>query len=112
MIEDNLASMAQLARINHIKVVLSSVLPAYDYPWKKGMHPAGKIVELNKWIKKYCQKNGYVYLDYYTHLVDDTGGMKARFSKDGVHPNLAGYQVMEPLAVQAIKKALGKKTAE
>lgn len=106
MIEDNLASMAQLAQVNDIQVVLSSVLPAYDYPWKKGIYLAKEIVELNRWIKDYCNIRGYVYLDYYSHLVDNKGGMKANLSKDGVHPNLAGYKVMEPLAVKAIEKAL------
>jgi lysophospholipase L1-like esterase len=109
MVEDNLASMAQLARANHIKVVLSSVLPAYDYPWRKGTYPAQKIVELNKWIRHYCEQNGYIYLNYYPHLADDRGGMQADYSKDGVHPNLAGYRVMEPLAVAAVKKALHAK---
>ncbi len=108
MIEDNLASMSELAEANGIKVVLSSVLPAYDYPWKPGVHPAEKIVTLNKWIKKYAQKNGFVYLDYYPKLVDNRGGMKSEYSKDGVHPNLAGYQIMEPMAVKAIREALNK----
>lgn len=108
MIEDNLMSMAQLAKANNIKVILSSVLPAYDYPWKKGMQPAPKIVKLNKWIKDYCDHNDFIYLDYYPHLVDDRGGMKDEYSKDGVHPNLAGYKIMEPLVVEAINKALGE----
>ena len=34
MIEDNLASMTEIAKANGIRVVLSSVLPVYDYPWK------------------------------------------------------------------------------
>jgi lysophospholipase L1-like esterase len=106
MIEDNLASMAQLAQANGIKVVLSSVLPVYDYPWKKGTYPAKKIVTLNQWIKNYCEQNNDVYLDYYSHLVDNRGGMKAADSKDGVHPNLAGYKIMEPLVVKAIDEAL------
>lgn len=109
MIEDNLASMCDLAKANGIRVVLSSVLPAYDYPWKPGLQPAQKIVTLNKWIKQYAAENGYVYLDYYSSLVDDRGGMKAAYSKDGVHPNKAGYEVMEPLAVKAINLALSKK---
>jgi len=108
MIEDNLASMAELAKMNGIKVILCSILPAYDYPWKPGTYPAEKIKELNKWIADYARLKGFVYLDYYSSLVDDRGGMKQGDSKDGVHPNLAGYQIMEPLAVSAIGQALNQ----
>ena len=109
MIENNLASMCQLAQINHIKVVLSSVLPASKYPWRPGIHPAEKIVRLNKWMEKYARENGYTYLNYYPHLVNNVGGMQKRYAIDGwVHPNLAGYKVMDKYAVKAIQRALNK----
>src|ERR1035437_2076887 len=66
MIDDNLASMADLAKASGIRVVLASVLPAADYPWKQGLEPAEKIVTLNAWIKNYCDKKGFTYLDYFT----------------------------------------------
>lgn len=106
MIEDNLMSMADLAKANGIKVVLASVLPAYDYPWRPGKHPAPKIDALNAWIKSYCEREGYVYLDYYSAMVDERPGMRAELSADGVHPNKAGYAIMTPLAEKAIAQAL------
>ncbi len=109
MIMDNMISMAELAKANNIKVVLSSVLPAFDYPWKPGMEPAPKIVKLNEMIKKYADANGIVYLDYFSSMVDERNGLKKELSSDGVHPNEAGYLIMEPLAEQAIKKALSQK---
>lgn len=109
MIEDNIASMAQLAKVNNIRVVLSSVLPAYDYPWKPGLNPAEKIVTLNTWIKEYAEKNDMVYLDYFSAMVDERKGLKTEYSKDGVHPTKEGYLVMEPLAEKAITKALAQK---
>jgi lysophospholipase L1-like esterase len=105
-IEQNLQSMAELARVNKIRVVLSSVLPAFDYPWRPGLQPAVKIFELNRWIAAYCAKNDLVYLDYYAAVVDGRRGMRAEYSFDGVHPNSAGYAVMEPLAEKAIRRAL------
>ncbi|MGQ8336962.1 SGNH/GDSL hydrolase family protein [Sunxiuqinia sp. A32] len=108
MIADNIFSMAELAKANGIKVILCSVLPAFDYPWKPGLEPAPKIVELNKMIKKYAEKNDCIYLDYFSAMVDDRLGMKAEYSGDGVHPNKEGYQVMMPLCDAAIKKALKK----
>lgn len=109
MILDNLISMAELAKANNIKVVLSSVLPAFDYPWKPGLEPAPKIIKLNEMIKNYAEKNNIVYLDYFSSMVDERNGLKKELSGDGVHPNLAGYKIMEPLAEAAIKMALKKK---
>ena len=109
MIEDNLASMAELARSNGIRVVLSSVLPVYDYPWKPGLQPAPKIVALNKWMKEYAARNGDVYLDYHTAMADERQGLRREYSEDGVHPNAAGYRVMAPLAEHAIAEALRRR---
>ena len=106
MIEGNLASMTELAQANGIRVVLSSVLPVFDYPWKPGLEPAPKIVALNAWIRNYATAHGAIYLDYYTAVADERGGMRSNLSTDGVHPNEAGYRVMAPLAEQAIARAL------
>lgn len=108
MIEDNIASMTELALANNIKVVLSSVLPVYDYPWKKGLEPANKIIALNTWIKTYCSKKHIVYLDYFSSMVDGRNGLKSELTSDGVHPTLAGYLIMEPLVKKAIQQALSK----
>jgi lysophospholipase L1-like esterase len=106
MILDNLISMAELARANNIHVILSSVLPVFDYPWKPGLEPAEKIVALNKMIKNYADKNGMTYLDYFTAMVDERKGLKNEYTTDGVHPNKVGYSIMAPLAEEAIKIAL------
>lgn len=108
MIEDNLASMAELATSNGIKVVLSSVLPVYDYKWRPGLEPAPKIVALNEWMKAYARRRGLVYLDYHTPMADERQGLRAELSPDGVHPNEAGYRLMAPLAERAIRRAIGK----
>ena len=109
MIEDNLASMADLAKANGIKPILCSILPVFDYPWKPGLKPYDRIITINKWIKDYATTHGMLYLDFYSFMVDDRPGTKAEYSKDGVHPNMAGYKVMEPLVEAAIAKALKMK---
>jgi lysophospholipase L1-like esterase len=102
----NIVSMAQLAKINKIKVVLSSVLPAYDFPWRSGLQPADKIVRLNVMIKSYCVANNIVYVDYYSKMADERKGLDKKFTEDGVHPNIVGYKIMEPLIQDAIRRAL------
>ncbi len=106
MIEDNLASMVDLAKASDIRVVLSSVLPVYDYPWRPGLEPAPKIVALNAWMKTYAARVGAVYLDYHTAMKDERDGLRRELGDDGVHPNEAGYRVMAPLAERAIAEAL------
>lgn len=106
MIEDNLMSMTEIAKANGIRVVLASVLPAFDYPWKPGLTPAPKIVALNAWMKDYAAKSGAVYLDYHSAMADERQGLRADLTSDGVHPTEAGYRVMAPLADAAIAEAL------
>lgn len=106
MIMNNIKSMSEIAKANDIKVVLASVLPAYDFPWRPGMEPAPKVVKLNKMLKQYSKKQGFVYLDYFTPMADKRNALKAGLGDDGVHPNLEGYQIMAPLANAAIAEAL------
>ena len=106
MIADNLMSMTEIAKANGIRVVLSSVLPAYDFPWRRGIGPAPKVVALNAWMKCYAAQAGVVYLDYYAKMVDARGGLSPEMASDGVHPTEAGYRIMAPLAEAAIQEAL------
>ena len=101
-----IVAMAQLAQENHIKVVLCSVLPVYDFPWNHGIQPAEKVVQLNNMISAYCMKQNVPYVDYYTKMVDDRKGLRSIYTYDGVHPLKAGYKIMEPLVKNAIKKTL------
>jgi lysophospholipase L1-like esterase len=104
--EGNLESMVELARANKIRPVLCSVLPSTDFWWHKGLQPASKIKALNEWIKMYAAKNDIVYVDYYSAMVNEEGGLKKELSPDGVHPNAAGYAIMAPLAESGIAEAL------
>ena len=102
----NLASMAELARAANIKVVLSSVLPANAFPWRPAIKPAEKVKALNAMIKAYAEKHHMVYLDYYTPMVNSEAGLSPNLAKDGVHPTLEGYKIMEPMAMKAIEAAM------
>jgi lysophospholipase L1-like esterase len=105
-IEGYFASLCELARENNLRVVLSSILPVVDYPWRPGMQPAPRIAGLNKWLQDYARKNKLIFLDYFSSMADDKGAMKKSLSEDGVHPNAAGYAIMAPLADKAIESAL------
>ena len=109
-IEANYASLAELAALHQIRVVFSSVLPVHNYTPQSqelfAQRSPAKILELNRWLKNYCEKNGHVYLDYFSALVDDKGLLKKDLAEDGLHPNKAGYKIMAPLAESAITQAL------
>ncbi|MGM9759674.1 MAG: SGNH/GDSL hydrolase family protein [Parabacteroides sp.] len=102
----NIVSMAELAKANRIQVILCSVMPAYEFPWRKGLEPAEKIVRLNEMIRAYAEANQLEYVDYHTALKDERNGLPEKYSKDGVHPTLEGYKVMEELVQQAIQRVV------
>jgi lysophospholipase L1-like esterase len=111
-IEANYASMAELARANNIRVVFSSVLPVHNYtPQSQNLfaqRSPEKILGLNRWLKSYVAAHpDCLYLDYYSAMVDDKGLLKRELAADGLHPNVAGYKIMAPLAEAAIHNALG-----
>jgi len=115
-IEDNLASMAELAYANNVRVVFASLLPVSDYEQRDGKpivqtvrRPPAQILALNEWMKSYAAAHGSTYLDYHTAMADEKGFLKAELSEDGLHPNAKGYEVMAPLAERAIAAALKKK---
>jgi lysophospholipase L1-like esterase len=116
-IEGNLASMAELARTNKIRVVLASVLPVSNYGHDRQGNPLDmrinrppeKILQLNAWIKKYAAEKRHTYLDYFSAMVDAQGLLQPDLSEDGLHPNAKGYAVMSPLAEAAIRSAIKKR---
>jgi lysophospholipase L1-like esterase len=111
-IEGNIQSMAELAKANGIKVVLSSITPTSAYHAagnatpQTTLRPMARITAINDWMKKYAAANGHVYLDYFSAMTDATGLMKTDLTADDLHPNAAGYAIMAPLAQAAIDKAL------
>jgi lysophospholipase L1-like esterase len=111
-IEANYASMAELARAHQIHLVFSSLLPVHNYtPQSQDLfaqRSPKKILELNRWLKAYCEANGLVYLDYFSAMVDDKGLLKRDLADDGLHPNAAGYRLMAPRAQAAIDKAVAQ----
>jgi lysophospholipase L1-like esterase len=112
-IESNYASMADLARANHIAVVFSSITPVSDYTERShrffAERPIEKIQQLNVWLKDYARGHGEIYLDYYSHMLDEKGLLRRDLAEDGLHPNDSGYRIMAALAEKAIAEAMRKK---
>lgn len=101
--QDNLAAMASLADKAGIKVFIGSVPPARDVYWRKSVgDPTARILALNEWISRFCKVQGHVYLDYWPVLADAGKGLKAELGLDPVHPNRAGYLVMDKVALKAL----------
>lgn len=103
----NVLSMVDIARANGIKVVLASTLPAEGFRWRPEVTDAmDKIRSLNARVKAYADAEGIPYVDYFTALLNEDGtAMDARYASDtpGVHPNEAGYEVMEAVLLEVLK---------
>lgn len=106
IVQEHIISMAELAKASGVKVVLSSILPVYQYPWRPELKPAETIINLNNNLKNWAEKNAAIYLDYFSAMVDERNGLKSNLTFDGVHPNIEGYKLMEPLVEKAIAAAL------
>ncbi len=98
-IAQNIYAMADMATQNNIEVIVASVLPAYDYPWKPGLQPAGKIITLNEKLETFAKANNHRYLDYHIHMKDARDGLKEIYTYDMVHCTKEGYQKMEEILV-------------
>jgi lysophospholipase L1-like esterase len=101
-----IASMAELAQDNKIRVIIGSVPPARDFPWRPGLDPGPAIVTLNDWLRAYCRAKGFIYVDYYAALTDGDLGMRPELAMDGVHPTPEAYRIMRSLTDAAIERAL------
>lgn len=111
-IQQNYASMAELAQVHQIRVVFASILPIHDYGAVKisDSRPLTKIRSLNQWLETYCAEHRCIYLDYYTAMLDSQGCLQAELSEDGLHPNARGYAVMAPLVRAAIQREFVRAT--
>ena len=111
---ENIKSMVKIANGNNIKVILSSILPAYEFLWNPGIYPSNDIIFLNKNLKDFCKSGKAKYVDYHTSMKDERDGLKDEFTYwrddfngyDGVHPNKKGYLKMEKIISKTLKKIL------
>jgi lysophospholipase L1-like esterase len=102
-----------LAEFNQIRPMFASLLPVSDYHkdvnpqfQETKIRPPATILELNSWLRNYCEQHHFTYVDYYSAMVDKSGFLPAELSDDGLHPNAQGYRVMAPVALQAIDNTL------
>ena len=110
----NIKSMVKIANDNNIKVILSSILPAYEFLWNPGIYPSDDIIFLNKNLKDFCESGYAKYVDYHTSMKDKRNGLRDDYTYwrddfngyDGVHPNKKGYLKMERIISKTLKKTL------
>ena len=105
----NMLAMLDIASANGIHIVLAHLTPISGLPWSPDVvDPKARIVELNGWLASVAAERGLVQVDYGPALSDGQGGLKAEFTRDGLHPGAGGYAVMRPLAEAAIAEALAR----
>ena len=102
----NIQSMAELALAHGINPIICSVLPANSFPWRPEIIPTQQVIDLNSQLQRWALEKHLVYVDFYTPMVDEKHGLKSDLGYDTVHPNVAGYQVMEPILLKALSQLL------
>ena len=107
MITDNIFSMAEIAKAYQMKVVLSSILPVYEYDWAKEIKDLPSTIQaVNEALKQYASDHELIYLDYFSSMVDERQGLNSDYTSDGVHPNESGYILMSSLAEEVLSELL------
>ena len=107
MITDNIFSMAEIAKAYQMKVVLSSILPVYEYDWAREIKdPPSTIQAVNDALNQYASDHGLIYLDYFSSMVDERQSLNSDYTSDGVHPNESGYILMSSLAEEVLSELL------
>jgi lysophospholipase L1-like esterase len=104
--QNHIVAMLTLAQSYGVRVILGSVLPAFDFPWKPGIDPKPRIAQINQWLQVQARERGLIYADYYPALATPEGALRPEFTRDGVHPTAAGYVAMRPIALAALAAAL------
>jgi lysophospholipase L1-like esterase len=107
----NITTMVTMAHRAHIPVVLCSILPVSHFSPSQQFAYSKRINTINEWIRRYAVQEGLSYVDYHSAMADNTDSLKDSLSEDGVHPNDAGYGVMEPLAERGIERAIKEANA-
>jgi lysophospholipase L1-like esterase len=107
MTRDNIRAMVAIAKHHNIKVLLASIPPAANFPWRQGLETVKPIREMNAWLKSYAQEVGATWVDYHPALADAAGGMRPGMADDGVHPTVAGYDAMATVVEPILKRVLG-----
>ena len=104
----NIFSMAEIARANGIKVIVTSVLPCESYYWHQHITDIPeKIKALNARVERYCNENGIPFVDFYTlMLAPDGKGINPAYCVDGVHPVADAYNMLEELILKTIEPML------
>ncbi len=106
--KNNILAMADLAKAHNIRVILGSIPPAakftwrQDTPWRERIDPAREIYALNLWLRQFAKDRALTYVDYHSAMTASDGSMKEALTRDGVHPNASGYEVMRALALASI----------
>ena len=102
-IQGNLASMAELCAWHGVRVVLGSILPVHDVGTRivTDRRDPARIVGMNRWLRRFCEVCGPVYVDYHGAMADPSGRLRPELAEDGLHPGEAGYRIMAGLAQAA-----------
>ena len=98
-------AMVDIAKANHIAVILGAIPPSVSFGWQPAVKPGPWVARLNQWLKEYAAEQHLVFADYHVALAGPAGELPAEFGADGVHPNAAGYAVMRGVAERTLAEA-------
>ena len=100
--KNNILAMLDIAQLNGIRVLLGSITPAAGFSHSPQVRPIARIAELNDWLRHTANERGAIFIDYFSALAAEDRSLPPQYTNDGLNPNKAGYDVMQPLALAAM----------
>ena len=71
------------------EIAIQSVYPVIDHKQRHNK----VIIPLNELLKSLCNEMKVTYIDLYNSLCDEKGQFSQKYTYDGLHPNVNGYEV-------------------
>ncbi len=99
-------SLAELARVNNIRPILTTVLPVgsdFDVEMKIPYAIADSIKVYNNWLRRYCEEKNIVYVDYYKLMADSLGNFDNRYLANQIQPNQVGYNLLSRIVLETFE---------
>jgi lysophospholipase L1-like esterase len=98
--------MIDMAKANHIRVVLSAIMPCNITANKRDLQRSARIATVNVALQQLAAAQRITFVDYGAVLANSDGGIQKIYANDGLHPNRDGYAAMKPLVDKVIAQNL------
>ncbi len=102
---NNIFEIAKVCKERYINLIICSVLPTNMHWTSEDGERKKYIVALNNYLKRLCEENSLIYVDYHSKMVKEDGlTIIDNITTDGLHPDVFGYNIMADVLRETLCK--------